>query len=224
MPVLSLRGKRKSTDIIMTAAVVLLVWLLQVSILTNFTFQNVFCNLPLTLTILWGFVFGTDRPDISADDLRSRSTGGIFLQQLGGGSLSGLLVGAFAAALFASQMPVYPLCYPLIGWIAGYFASRNFSRETLLCVPVVLLSTVLAELIMALQLWISAQISLSPNILDSGAHPNAWQFMLIAQSEPFLRLAQIAFPEALLNALIAPFVYFPLSSWHEFYCSSQLSD
>jgi len=224
MPVLSVRSRQKAADVIFTGLIITLAWWLQILLLGGLSFQNAVCNLPLTLIILWGFVFGPSLPPLTAEDLRSRSTGDIFLQQLCSGSFAGLLVGAYIGALYASLLPFYPLAYPLIGWIAGYFGSRNFSRETLLCIPVVLLLTVLAELIMAGQIWGVQQMGMLPNFFDSGAPDTAWQFFTIGQSEPFIRLAHIAFPEALLNALIAPFAYFPLSSWYDFYQSGQITD
>src|SRR5262249_52460297 len=124
--------------------------------------------------------------------LRTMSTGEIFLYQASRGSKSGLLLGAFIAALYSSVLPVYPLCYPVIGWVSGYFAARHINKETLMCIPLVLLATVAAECVMA------------------------WQLSLFGRSDVFAHLSQVVLPESLLNALIAPFVYFPLSTWHDF--------
>lgn len=192
MAILSMRTRKKVFDYGLAAFMCLMAWTFQVTILNHFMFQGAICNLPLTMVILWGYVFPTDLPPISADELRSRSTLEIFLHQLASGSVAGALAGAFVAALYASVIPVYPICFPLIGWIAGYFAGRHLNKETLMCIPLTLFATVLAEAIMA------------------------WQLSLCGRPATFEHLGQIALPESLLNALIAPFIYFPLHTWHEF--------
>src|SRR5262250_2454884 len=102
MALLSMRARKRSQDIALTALVGGLTWILQLTVLTNLTFQEAVCNLPLTLTILWGFVFGSPMPPIAADELRTKSAGEIFLHQLLSGSVSGALVGGFLGALYAS--------------------------------------------------------------------------------------------------------------------------
>ncbi|SRR5579875_220825 len=195
MALLSSRARQKAWDIGLTVCVAALAWFLQTTVLNELAFQGAFCNLPLVLTILWGFVFGSRMPPILADDLRTRSAREIFLHQAASGSGSGLLFGAFIAAIYSSVLPVYPLCYPVTGWACGYFCMRNLNPEVLMCIPVVLVATVAAELMMALQLHMTGHAGVFPH------------------------LAQIVLPEALLNALIAPFVYFPMRSWHEFFSS-----
>jgi rod shape-determining protein MreD len=192
MAILSLRAKRKVVDVSLVAMASTFAWMLQVTVLNHFIFAGVVCNLPLTLTILFGYVFASSTPSITADELRVLSVGQIFLRQVLSGSVYGFLVGAFIAALYASVLPIYPLFLPIIGWIAGYFGSRHIAKETLMCIPVVLLLTVMAEGVMAFQLAAIGR----PNVFD--------------------HLSQIVLPEALLNALIAPFVYFPICRWHEF--------
>jgi rod shape-determining protein MreD len=192
MSVLSARTRQKAWDIALAVSITVLAWLLQLTVLSNFTFQGAFCNLPLTMTILWGFVFGSRMPGIHPDELRLKGASEIFFHQLTSGSFSGLLFGAFFAAIASASLPIYPLSYPLIGWICGYFSLKKINPETLLCIPLVLLATVLADFITAFQLAITGH------------------------ADVFSHLAQIALPEALLNALIAPFVYFPMLRWHDF--------
>lgn len=192
MAILSMKARRKAIDYGLTALVALIAWTVEITVLNRFAFQGTICNLPLTLTILWGYVMGSNMPAITPDELRTKSTGEIFAFQLLGGSTAGFLFGAFVAALYASVLPFYPLCYPIIGWAAGYFAARHFNKETLLCIPLTLLATAMAEAMMA------------------------WQLSLSARPFVFQHLSQIILPEALLNSLIAPFIYFPLRHWHEF--------
>jgi len=192
MAVLSMKTRKKTWDIALTVFVAFLAWILQLTVLSRFSFQGASCNLLLVMTILWGFVFGSRMPIILPDELRTKSARAIFLHQLASGSTSGFLFGAFVAAIYSSNLPVYPICYPLIGWITGYFSMKNINPETLLCIPLVLLATVLADFLTASQL------------------------MLCGYADVFPHLAQIALPEALLNALIAPFVYFPICHWHDF--------
>lgn len=224
MAVVSMQARKRATEICLVTLAVSACWLFQVLILNNFSFQNAICNLPLTLTIICGFVFGSSLPPITPDELRTKSVKDVFLHQLAGGSLSGALVGAFAAALYVSVLPVYPLSFPLVGWIAGYFSLRNFSRDTLWCIPVVLLATILAEVVMAWQLWSIDQLASMRHAGQIIGTDNLWQFLNVGQTEPFQRLAQIALPEALLNALIAPFIYFPLRGWYDFLSSNQTVD
>jgi hypothetical protein len=44
----------------------------------------------------------------------------------------------------------------------------------------------------------------------------AWQLWFCGRPGVFEHLAHIALPEGLLNALIAPFVYFPMRRWYDF--------
>lgn len=191
MSVFSLRTRQKTMDVALTAVVGILAWVMQLTVLNNFEFFGAICNLPLTLTVLWGFIFGSGIPPITSGELKVSSSRSIFVHQLLSGSVSGFLVGALFGAFYASVLPIYPICFPIVGWMAGYFHSRNLNTETLLCIPLVLLATVFAEAIMAWQLW------------------------FVGRGEVFMHLSLIALPESLLNALIAPFCYFPLSRWHD---------
>lgn len=199
MAVLAERTRRRAWYVLLTAFIGSLAWLIQLTVLNNFAFQGAICNLPLIFTVTWGSVFGSRLPPIMPDQLRKATLAEIFLQQAASGSLSGALVGAFFAALYASVLPVYPLSYPMIGWITGYFCLRNLNQETLICIPLVLLATVAAESMMAWQLW------------------------TLGRPDVFLHLAQIALPEGLINAAVAPFVYFPMRRWYDFSIADQAS-
>lgn len=193
MSVFSMQTRHKLVEIGLTLTVAFCAWIFQLTVINLFAFHGALCNLPLTITIIWGYVFGSSSLPITQGELRHKSTAYIFLRQLMQGSVSGALMGALVGSLYASMLPIYPVCYPLIGFICGYFCARNISSESLLCIPVVLLGTVAAEFIMA------------------------WQLSLAGRVDVFAHLAQIALPESLLNALIAPFIYFPIRSWQDFY-------
>jgi rod shape-determining protein MreD len=123
------------------------------------------------------------------------------MQQMSSGSIYGALLGAFIAALYASVLPIYPLCYPLIGWIAGYFSLPKVNQETLICIPVVLFGTAIAEIIMAGQLH-----------------------FFYSRPDVFSHLSKMVLPEGLMNALVAPFIYFPLRSWVDFARNSAIME
>jgi rod shape-determining protein MreD len=192
MAILSMRTRKRAWDLGLAGLTAWLAWLLQTNVLNNLSFQGTICSLPLTLTILWGFVFGSRMPSIKSDELKLSSAGEVFFRQLLGGSIGGALMGAFIGAMYSSMSPIYPYALPAIGWIAGYFSLPKLNQETLICIPIVLLGTVMAEMMIALQL------------------------QLFGFSGAFQHLARIALPEALMNALIAPFVYFPMRSWYDF--------
>ncbi len=192
MAIVSSRTRRRVWEISLTAAIICFAWLLQVTILSGIELKEVICSLPLTLTIVWGAVFGSALPALTPEELRSTSLSEVMTRQAVTGSISGSLVGAAFGALYASVIPVYPICYPLIGWIAGYFCLKDFSQAPLLVIPLVFLCTIFAETIMAGQL------------------------ALIQRPDVFQNLIQVALPEAAINSIIAPLVFFPLRSWWEF--------
>lgn len=193
MAIISIRSRTRIGVIGLSIVIVVIAWLMQLTVLSKLSLNDVLCSLPLTVTIIWGSVFGSSLRKPSADELRISPLSQVMLWQALGGSPSGALIGAFFAALYSTLLPVYPVCYPVIGWLAGYFTLRNFNQATLLCIPLVLLATVFAETLLALQLH--------------------WQ----GRPDVLPRLADIAFSEAILNALIAPFVYFPMRGWYEFF-------
>lgn len=192
MAILTMRSRKRFADVSLTAVLCLSALVLQVCLLNRFSYHHVICNLPLTVVIIWGAVFGSPLGTITADELRVSSLGQIFFRQVASGSLSGAIVGALVAALLSSSLPVYPITYPLTGWVAGYFCLRSFGRQTILIVPLVLILTAFAEMVMAAQLFVTGR----PDVID--------------------HLLQIIVPEALLNALVAPFIYLPLRSWYEY--------
>jgi len=192
MDIFSIKGRRRMGAISIAAIILCVTWLIQLSILSKLTFSQVMCNLPLALTIVWGATFGSPMEKPTSDELRVSSVAAIFARQLLSGSISGCLVGAFFAALYCSIAPVFPVSFPVIGWVSGYFSLKNFNQAAFLCIPLVLLLTFLAELIMAGQLLIMGR----PDVIS--------------------HFVTISFPEALLNALIAPVLFFPMRGWFEF--------
>ena len=192
MAILSIKSRRRSGEILIAALVLFVVWMIQLTILSNFTFSQALCNLPLAITIVWGATFGSPMEKPTADELRLASLPEIVARQLLSGSVSGALVGGFFAALSCSVIPIFPVAYPLIGWISGYFTLKNFNQAAFLCIPLVLLLTFLAEIFMAAQLQIVGR----PGIIT--------------------HFVMVSFPESLLNALIAPVLFFPMRGWYEF--------
>jgi rod shape-determining protein MreD len=192
MAILSSRGRKRLGELTIALVVLWVAWIMQLTILSKLTFSQVLCNLPLALTIVWGATFGSPMEKPTSDELRVASVGAIFVRQLLSGSISGAIVGGFFAALSCSVLPVFPVAYPVIGWISGYFSLKNFNQAAFLCIPLVLLLTFLAEIIMAGQLLLCGRPDVLPHFVT------------------------ISFPEALLNALIAPVLFFPMRGWFEF--------
>lgn len=192
MFLLSIKARRHLWEISLTFAVVFLVWILQSDILVRLTSLHLFCNLPLTFTMIWASIYTSHFAPLSSDDIKVRSLGNIALYQAISGSLSGAAIGAIFAAFYSSVVPVYMVSYPLIGWIAGYFPLRKVQHGSFYSILLVLCGTVLAEFITAVQL------------------------ILMGRAEVFGCFVQIAIPEAVLNALIAPFIFVPLKSWYDF--------
>lgn len=192
MAILSLNGRRKLTEVGLSIALVYFAWILQLTILSAITLKDVICNLPLTITIVWGAVFGSRLPSLTPDEIRQSSLSDVVLRQAVAGSLSAALIGATFGALYSCVIPTYPVYLPLIGWISGYFCLKNFSQASFLTIPFVFLATILAETLMALQL------------------------MALGRPDVMQNLVQIAVPEAAVNAIIAPLVFLPLRGWYDF--------
>ena len=192
MALVSSRTRIRVWEISLTGAIICFAWLLQLTVLSGIELKEVICSLPLTMTIVWGAVFGSALPALTPEELRSATLSEVMMRQAIAGSTSACLVGATFGALYASIIPVYPVCYPLIGWIAGYFCLKDFSQAPLLCIPLVFGGTIFAETIMACQL------------------------ALTQRPDVFQNLIQVALPEAAVNSIIAPLVLFPLRSWWEF--------
>lgn len=187
-----MRARTKLTNYGLTALVAMAAMVLQLGVLNNFPVRGVYCNLPLTLVIVWGAVFGSPLPPITPDELRVSTTQEIFMRQLASGSFIGLLAGALFSALYTPLILVFPAYLPIAGWVAGYFCLRNLNKQNLLCIPLVFVISLIAETAMA------------------------WQLSLMGRPGVFDNLMEIAMPEAGLNALIAPFIYFPMRRWYEF--------
>jgi len=186
------RTQKRLYEIGSTGLILCFAWLLQLTLLSVLSLKDVVASLPLTFTIIWGSIFGSPLQAPRPDELRLSTLGQVIARQALSGSLSGALVGAFFGALYASVLPIYPVCYPLIGWVTGYFCLQNFNQATFLCLPLVFLSTIFSESVMALQLHLMGR----PEVLQN--------------------LAQVALPEAALNSLIAPFIFFPMRGWYHF--------
>lgn len=165
--------------------------LLQMLVLNRLDLTGAICNLPLTITINWGLVFGSPLPPITTHDLRTSSLKDIFTRQILNGSPSGFLLGLLFACLYSSVIPVFPVYFPIVGWTAGYFCLRSVSQGNLLSIPLVFVLTVVSEALMA------------------------WELFLLGRHDVFAHMQTVILPEALLNALIAPFIYFPMRSWYD---------
>ncbi len=185
-------GRQKLTEIGLSVGIIYFAWILQLTVLSAINLKDVICNLPLTITIVWGAVFGSPLAALTADEMRKSSLSDVLLRQAVAGSLSAALIGGAFGALYSTVIPTYPLYLPIIGWISGYFCLKNYSSAIMFVIPLVFMATVLAETMMAGQL------------------------MILGRPEVMKNLVQIAMPEASINALIAPLVYLPLRSWYDF--------
>lgn len=206
MAIVSMRSKRRVLEIAIAAFLCFLAFLMQVLALNYFGIHGSICNLPLTLTIVWGLVFGSSMRNLTAVQLRKRSFREIFAHQLASGSHSAFLVGWLFSWLFNSVMPVYPIYFPLIGWTAGYFCLRGLGQGNLLAIPMTFVLTIVAEALMSWQLYLVFLF------FHQSAKPDEMvqQFHIL-----FDHLNTFILPEALLNSIIAPFIYFPMRSWYD---------
>lgn len=176
----------------MTILIVACAWVLQLSVVSRLFLTGVMCSLPLTIIIVWGITFGSPVAPPSVDELRLNNLKTVLLRQALSGSITGALIGAAFAALYSSVLPIYPVAYPIVGWVSGYFCLRNFNKAIVLVIPLVLIMTFLCEAITAVQLSIVGR----PNVFEN--------------------FVEIGLTEAVLNALIAPFVFLPMRGWYEF--------
>lgn len=176
----------------MTMLIIACAWVMQLAVVSRLFLTGVQCSLPLTIIIVWGISFGSPLEKPSIDELRLNTLNTIILRQALSGSISGALIGAAFAALYSSVLPIYPIAYPVVGWIAGYFCLRNFNKAIVLVIPLVLILTFLAEAITALQLFVIGRPLVMRNFVE------------------------IVLTEAVLNSLIAPFVFLPMRGWYEF--------
>jgi len=189
---LSIKTRRHLWELSLAFAVIFFIWILQSDLLTQLSLHHLFCNMPLTFIIIWASIYTTSITPLNSNDVKIRSVINIILYQAISGSVSGAIVGAVFAALYASVLPVFLISYPLIGWIAGYFPLRKIQHASFYCILLVLFGTILAEFITACQL------------------------ALLGRAEVFSCFVQIAVPEAVLNALLAPFIFIPLKAWYDF--------
>ena len=207
MSIVSMRSRKRILEISVAALLCLTAYFMQMLVLNYLGIHGTICNLPLTLVIVWGLVFGSNLPELSATCLRQSSLKQVFTRQLLSGSQSALLIGWLFSWLYFFIMPVYPLYFPLIGWASGYFCLRGLGQGNLLSIPAVFILTLFAEAIMS---W---QIVLFCGPVDI-THPltllgTDWSKAV------FDHLGTIILPEALLNSIIAPFIYFPMRRWYD---------
>lgn len=208
MSLMSMRTRKRVLEVAGAGLLCVSAFLLQTLVLNRFYFNGVICSLPLTIVIVWGLVYGSPLPKITNLELRKNSAGQIFQRQLMAGSPGGLLMGLFLASLYSEilppnpipvsimdigtiELPTYPLAFPLVGWISGYVCLRAISQGNLLCIPLTFVLTLAAECFMS------------------------WELILLRRSGVFEHLSQVVFPEAMINAIIAPFIYFPLRQLYE---------
>jgi rod shape-determining protein MreD len=192
MHLISIQTRNRLWEISLAAIVIYIIWLLQLNILTRLALRGLFCNLPLTFIIVWSSIFRSSLSRLTADELRVRSVVQVALYQARSGSVSGALIGAVFAVLYRSVTPVYLVSYPLIGWISGYFPLKSVNHGAFFSIILVFLATVLGEFFTALQL------------------------IALGRAEVFGRFVELAIPEAVLNALIAPFIFLPIKVWYDF--------
>jgi hypothetical protein len=208
MTMLSMRTRRKAANYGLSGALAFTVILVQTTLLSHFPVRDplpVYCNLPLTVAIVWGAVFGSPIASITPDELRLSTVSQVFTRQLLSGSLAGALMGALLAALYAPILTVFPFYLPFAGWMAGYFCLRNINKQNVilnlsLLAPLVFVISLMADTIMA---W---QLSLPANLLVPGSAGRAGAFD---------NLMQIAISEASLNMIISSFIYFPVRFWYD---------
>ncbi len=196
---LSIKARNRLWELGLAAIVISIIWFLQNNILTRIALRGLFCNLPLTFIIIWSSIFGSSLNRLSADDVRVRSFGQIAHYQAMSGCVSGALIGGVFSVLYASVSPVYLFSYPIIGWIAGYFPLKTINHGSFYSIVLVLFATILGEFLTSCQL------------------------MMLGRAEVFSRFAEIAIPEAVLNALIAPFIFVPIKAWYDFRLSREVT-
>jgi rod shape-determining protein MreD len=189
---LSIQARRRIGAIGITMLIVAGAWVMQLAVVSRLFVTGVQCSVPLTLIIVWGITFGSPLLKPSIDELRLSTVKTVLLRQALSGSISGALLGAAFAALYSSVLPIYPLAYPIVGWISGYFCLRNFNKAVVLVIPLVVILTFFAEALTALELFVLGR----PLVLEN--------------------FVEISVTEAVLNALIAPFVFLPMRGWYEF--------
>jgi hypothetical protein len=207
MSIVSMRSRKRLLEISIAALICFAAYFIQMLCLNYLGIHGVISNLPLTIVIVWGLVFGSSLPPLNATDLRRRSLSQVFTRQLASGSHSGFLVGWLFSWLYFFIMPLYPVYFPLVGWSSGYFCLRGLGPGNLLAIPLTFILTLLAETIMA---W---EIVMFGGVTDL-THPlqmldSAWTRLV------FDHLGTIVIPEALLNSIIAPFIYFPMRRWYD---------
>lgn len=207
MAIVSMRSRKRLLEVSISGFLCIVAFFMQMQVLNNLDIHGSICNLPLTLTIVWGLVFGSTLPPLTATELRRRSFGEIFSRQLASGSPSGFLIGWFLSWVNYYIFPVvYPLSFPLVGWASGYFCLRSLGQGNLLAIPLTFILTIIAEGLMSWELFAIYVFS----------HPTVPVAQYIVEyNRLFSHLSGFILPEALLNSVIAPFIYFPMRRWYE---------
>src|SRR5579883_465497 len=115
MAIVSMRSKKRLIEVSLSGLICVSAFLLQMLVLNYLGIHGSICNLPLTITIVWGLVFGTSLPPLTALELRRRSFHDVFTRQLASGSHSGFLIGWFFSWIYFSIFArIFPLSFPLI--------------------------------------------------------------------------------------------------------------
>jgi hypothetical protein len=207
MSIVSMRSRKRFLEISISALICFAAFFMQMLVLNYLGIHGITSNLPLTLVIVWGLVFGSSLPGMTAIELSRRSLAEVFFGQLASGSHSGFLIGWFFSWLFYFIMPVYPINFPIIGWASGYFCLRGLGKGNLLSIPMTFILTLFAEAIMSWEL-----------VLFGGPVDFTHPTMMLSPDwikVVFDHLSTIILPEALLNSIIAPFIYFPMRRWYD---------
>ena len=87
------------------ASIVIVVWIIQLAILSQLRLMDVQCNLVLTVIIVWAVSFGSPVEAPTMDELRLSTFKSILIRQLLSGSISGALLGLCFASLYSSVLP-----------------------------------------------------------------------------------------------------------------------
>ena len=197
MNILSISSKQKLFLIFLVISFSFFAWVIQIIFIGKLRLAHVCANLPLTIIIVTGLVANFNYPKENPNEIKRISLGQVVKNQFKNGSISGLFLGLFLASIEKSLTGVLPIAYPLVGFLAGYFSLGNFSLPVFLIIPLVFMFSVLAQAIFSLELFF--------------LHVNG----------VFNHLINFAMIEASINALIAPFVYFPINAIYEYWINME---
>ncbi len=191
MNVFSISTRQKLFLIFLMVSFAYVAWLIQLIFIVKLKLSHSIANLPLTIVIVTGLMANKKRLKYPPGQIAKLSLRELIKSQFKNGSLVGLGLGAFMASLEKSLTGSFPVSYIFVGYLSGYFSLRNFNWPVILIIPLVFMFSILSECIYAIQLF---QI---PGVYN--------------------HLIRFAMVEASLNALIAPFVYYPINTLYEFW-------